>query len=345
MLRSQLKRSSKTEAFNRLFGNIENNELEIVHFADGELSDGELDDSNELETQQDDFEGDFVVEDVIETGDELDEIIIDGTEEDLDVVSCQYRWRRKKPAEVDHHCEFKLSPPPDHLPTPYEYFRSAFTDELLNYMAIQTNKYSMEKSGRSINVSSAEMEQFIAVLLFSTVMHASDFRMYWQNDLRWPVIADIMSVKRFGTIKQYFHLSDNAALKKKGDENYDPLFKIRHLVNHIRSWCQSIEPTINQSIDEMMVPFKGRLNFKQYMPKKPTKWGIKIFARCSTTGIVHDFIVYTGSDTELRQPLPTLTMTGNIVRSLLLSLPKTDNSKLCFGHQWKKRQSLFLVRP
>ena len=31
------------------------------------------------------------------------------------------------------------------------------------------------------------------------------------------------------------------------------------------------------SIDEAMIPFKGRLSIKQYMKDKPTKWGVKVF--------------------------------------------------------------------
>jgi len=31
------------------------------------------------------------------------------------------------------------------------------------------------------------------------------------------------------------------------------------------------------SIDEAMVKYKGRVFFRQYMPKKPIKWGIKVW--------------------------------------------------------------------
>ena len=31
------------------------------------------------------------------------------------------------------------------------------------------------------------------------------------------------------------------------------------------------------AINESMIDFKGRLHFIQYMPKKPTKWGMKAF--------------------------------------------------------------------
>lgn len=32
------------------------------------------------------------------------------------------------------------------------------------------------------------------------------------------------------------------------------------------------------TIDEKLEPFRGRCGFRQYMPKKPAKYGIKIFA-------------------------------------------------------------------
>ncbi|KAL2091670.1 hypothetical protein ACEWY4_013933 [Coilia grayii] len=46
-----------------------------------------------------------------------------------------------------------------------------------------------------------------------------------------------------------------------------------------------------------MIKFDGRLQWKQYMPKKPVKWGIKIWCLCdSLTGYCLAFNVYTGKD-------------------------------------------------
>ena len=47
-----------------------------------------------------------------------------------------------------------------------------------------------------------------------------------------------------------------------------------------------------------MIGTKGHLSFLQYMPKKPTKWGIKVWI-CSEskTGYIHKFQVYTGKGT------------------------------------------------
>lgn len=49
------------------------------------------------------------------------------------------------------------------------------------------------------------------------------------------------------------------------------------------------------SIDEAMIRYKGRVFFRQYMPKKPIKWGIKVWTIAdSRNGYVSNFAVYLG---------------------------------------------------
>ena len=49
------------------------------------------------------------------------------------------------------------------------------------------------------------------------------------------------------------------------------------------------------SVDESLVPFKGRTFLKQYIKNKPHKWGVKLWPlTCSTTGYVWRFSVYSG---------------------------------------------------
>ena len=60
------------------------------------------------------------------------------------------------------------------------------------------------------------------------------------------------------------------------DPNYDKLYKIRPMLDTIIAPFKSVYmPKAQVSIDERIISFKGRLSFVQYMPKKPTKWGIK----------------------------------------------------------------------
>jgi len=55
----------------------------------------------------------------------------------------------------------------------------------------------------------------------------------------------------------------------------------------------------NICIDEQMVPFKGHLSIKQYIRNKPNPWGIKIFMLCGESGVVYDFVLYQGANTEI----------------------------------------------
>ena len=79
-------------------------------------------------------------------------------------------------------------------------------------------------------------------------------------------------------------------------DNYDPLYKVRPLLDHIRHVCQTVyKPKRQLSVDEAMVGYRGRIFMKQYMRNKPTSWGLKVWCCAEAkTGYVLNFRVYTG---------------------------------------------------
>ena len=102
--------------------------------------------------------------------------------------------------------------------------------------------------------------------------------MYWsqKHDLLIQPISQVMSRTRFEQISRYLHLYNSAEQVPYGQPGYDPLFKLRKLLGLITPRLQSVyNPHEEMSVDEAMIPFKGRLRFKQYMKAKPTKWGDK----------------------------------------------------------------------
>lgn len=49
------------------------------------------------------------------------------------------------------------------------------------------------------------------------------------------------------------------------------------------------------TVDECLVPFRGRCSFKQYIPSKPGKYGLKIWAACDAkTSYCWNMQVHTG---------------------------------------------------
>lgn len=70
-------------------------------------------------------------------------------------------------------------------------------------------------------------------------------------------------------------------------------------------------PSEQICVDESVVKFKGRVSFITYNPKKPTKWGIRIYTLAdSNTGYVCGILPYYGSlttQTLMRPDLPVST--------------------------------------
>jgi len=57
-------------------------------------------------------------------------------------------------------------------------------------------------------------------------------------------------------------------------------------------------PSENLAVDEVIVSFKGRVIFKQYLPKKHKHFSIKIFKLCDSTGYTYNMKVYLGRERQ-----------------------------------------------
>ena len=91
------------------------------------------------------------------------------------------------------------------------------------------------------------------------------------------------------TILRFLH--DSKEQKKHGESGHDHPFKIRPL---LEQFCAVFplyyQPKQHLSIDEMMIGTRCRISFLQYLPKKPTKWGIKVWVLSEAkTGYVLGF--------------------------------------------------------
>ena len=93
---------------------------------------------------------------------------------------------------------------------------------------------------------------------------------YWSKDsaLRYGAVADKISRDRYLEIHGYLHFSDNSSQPLPGSSNYDKLGNVRHVIESMRNQFQAVYHTHREvSVDEAMIPFKGRSTLTQYMPK------------------------------------------------------------------------------
>jgi len=83
------------------------------------------------------------------------------------------------------------------------------------------------------------------------------------------------------------------------DENFDSVWKIRDLFEILSStFSKFYNPSENLALDEVIVSFKERVIFKEFIPKKHKCFGIKIFKLCDSTGCTYHMKVYLGKDRQ-----------------------------------------------
>ncbi|XP_026331157.1 piggyBac transposable element-derived protein 2-like, partial [Hyposmocoma kahamanoa] len=204
-----------------------------------------------------------------------------------------YKWKRA--AVFRHKATVEDVPEIDsQTPTiPLDYFYKFFSPDVITDIVEQTNAYSMEKTGRSIELVEDELRDFLAIHIMMGVVSMPSYTDYWSLQYRFGLVADLMPIKRYQKIRRYLHFVDNST------DNSDRYHKIRPIVEKIRANCLAQEVETKFSIDEMMIPYKGTKAGKrrQYMKDKPNKWGFKNFVRAGVSGMIYDFILYGGEDT------------------------------------------------
>lgn len=120
-----------------------------------------------------------------------------------------------------------------------------------------------------------------------------------------------MSRNRFENLLSMFHTCDNESQANLNDR----LRKISDVLNMLQSkFKEAYVPENVVCIDESNVPFRGRIHFRQYIPNKRHRYGIKVFKLCVAGGYTWSFKVYTGKvkqdDTSVSETVVTELMDG-----------------------------------
>lgn len=161
---------------------------------------------------------------------------------------------------------------------------------------------------------------------------------HWSTDplLNSSIFQKTMSRNKYCLILAMMHFTDvftSAGLPR--------LHKLQFVINHARQKFKAgLVPHQKLCIDESIVPFKGRLVLKQYLPKKRNRFGIKLFVLCDVeTRYILDFVVYCGSETDIEQ-ISELGVSGSVVVTLLKDY--FSSNRQLFVDNWYSSPKLFL---
>lgn len=216
------------------------------------------------------------------------------------------QWRRRKNFSPEYRMISEPTLPPiDASEFNFlEYFEQYVDDEILKLIVEKSNQTYIMKNGRPLNLSLTELKVFIGISMIMSCLQYPHIRMYWENRWRVPVISDNMSRTRFFTLRTSLKVVFDETITEN-ERKKDRLWKLRPLIDRIRNGCLIQSRGKYVCVDEMMVPFSGVCNLKQFVPNKPNPVGLKIFVLANPNGIVLDYIFYQGETT-----FPELTSSG-----------------------------------
>ena len=185
-----------------------------------------------------------------------------------------------------------------------DFFQLLFTEDLYELIATETNNYAeqmQERKGRQDvywqPTDTLEIRTFIGMRIYMSVVDLPNMKMYWSEDKLFGNfgIAEVMTGARFDKLSQYFHVNDRTGYDRQ-DPHRDKLQLVRNVLDAVSENCfSSYTAHKENSVDEAMIKFRGTLAFRQYLPAKPVKYGIKVWVRAdSTNGYACEFQVYVG---------------------------------------------------
>lgn len=196
---------------------------------------------------------------------------------------------------------------------PEDIFNLYVSDEILEIIAHETNIYASQHINKGHRHKSRvtawtetdkdEIRNFFGILVAMGLCSVPSINLYWSKDTLFhnTFISSVMTRDRFLLLLKFIHFANNE------HANNNKLYKIEHVLSLLLKNYQAVfKPGRILVIDESMIPFRGRLHFKQYIPNKTHKYGVKLY----------NVKVYTGKgDTN-----PDLGHSQSIVLQLLDSI-------------------------
>lgn len=189
--------------------------------------------------------------------------------------------------------------------TPWETFSLIFDGGLIDKIVDWTNNRASllmadpnmshaSNMKRWTPTTSDEIRRFLGLCIVMGNIQMPSIKSYWSTNVLYehPLFGKAMARNRFETILRCL------CFYNETDDQQHRLHKIDQVLTHILVNIQNVYyPGENLSLDEALVLWRGRLSFRQYIPNKSAKYGVKLYELCTPDGFLLNIIIYTGKGT------------------------------------------------
>lgn len=187
-------------------------------------------------------------------------------------------------------------------------FECIFNDEIINKIVIYTNiyihkiqgKYARERDAKLTD--SCEIRSLLGILYLAGVLKSgrrSIIEMFdMNNGTGVEAIYVTMTEHRFRFLMRCLRFDDVQSRDLR--KSHDKLAAIREVFDlFVGNSKSSYNPSDYLTIDEQLVAFRGNCPFRQYIPSKASKYGIKVFALVSCSDFyTTNLEVYVGTQPD-----------------------------------------------
>ncbi|KAL7399436.1 hypothetical protein ABVT39_024263 [Epinephelus coioides] len=175
--------------------------------------------------------------------------------------------------------------------------RSDAAEELEALILDHTNREGVRRRGDDWReMDSVALRAYMGLLILAGVYRSRGeaAASLWDADSGRAIFRATMSLKTFYTYSRLIRFDDRGS--RPTWRAADKLAVIREAWE---AWAARLplmyNPGPEVTVDEQLVPFRGRCPFRQYMPSKPAKYGIKSWVACDArSSYVWKMQVYTG---------------------------------------------------
>ena len=179
-----------------------------------------------------------------------------------------------------------------------------FMDEIFLAEIVKYTNIFIEKNRPNTKpITVDQLKVFLGSVLLIGALKGknSQHREFWSKNYGYEIIKKSISCNRFEEISQCIRFDQKHNRNRK-----DKLAPIRIIFKKFIEKCKkNYVPSTQMTIDEQLVTFRGRCPFRMYIPSKPGRYGIKIWALCdATNAYLYNAKVYIGKEdgvTEIGQ--------------------------------------------
>ncbi|XP_055928749.1 piggyBac transposable element-derived protein 4-like [Argiope bruennichi] len=167
------------------------------------------------------------------------------------------------------------------------------------------------------------MRRFISLLLLQGIVQKPVAKWFWSKRpiLSTPFFGKIMSELKYGLLMKFLHFenSDDFDEKLHPNPKLRKIFKLHDML--VQRFKSIYVPKPEISVDESLIAYKGRLSWKQFIPTKRARFGIKLFQLCeSESGYIWNCFIYTGKGTNFHDAYNDYGLSTKSVMTLLHEL-------------------------